>query len=182
MAAPGAEQNLLDRVTGVDKAALQSLDMLRVFEVLLGLPKLLPDCMLKKAPKMRRVLPGSPVCIGDVGAAEGAGLLQVDDNEVLLHALDGLPQLPHQLLVRGARCPVALALLARPGCPLGVAAGLLPLLASLASLLRDAVQQVLRLAGPVITCRKRRCLKGLFAGFKHGHQVVLLETAPNATG
>ena len=75
------------------------------------------------------------------------------DDEVLLHALDGLSQLRHQLLVGAACGPVALPLLPRASSSLGVGTGLLALLACLTSLLGDAVEQVLGLPWPVVACK-----------------------------
>ena len=40
--------------------------------------------------------------IRDVLSAEGAGLLEVHHDEVVLHALDDLPQPPHHLLIHTA--------------------------------------------------------------------------------
>ena len=40
--------------------------------------------------------------VRDVLSAEGAGLLEVHHNEVVLHALDDLPQAAHHLLVHTA--------------------------------------------------------------------------------
>lgn len=50
-----------------------------------------------------------PSSIRDVLPAQGAGLLQMHDNEVVLHALYDLPQAAHDLLIHAAT-PIPLAL------------------------------------------------------------------------
>ena len=56
-----------------------------------------------------------PSSIRDVLSAQGAGFLQMHDNEVILHALYDLPQAAHDLLVDTAT-PIPLALHAQIGC------------------------------------------------------------------